>query len=197
MKVIGLTGGIGSGKSTILQLFKDLGAAVYIADIEAKHLMNTDKELVKQIVKLLGEKAYIDNELNRKYIANIVFNSKEKLTALNKLVHPRVSEHFKKFIKNSIAEIVVYESAILFESGSNVMCDFIITVTAKFEDKIKRIIKRDNVSKQQILDRMKHQENDTFKIKKSNFIIKNNTLEDTKSQVSTIYNIILEQIEKL
>ncbi len=197
MKVVGLTGGIGSGKSTVLQLFKDLGAAIYIADVEAKHLMNTDKDLVKQVVKLFGEKAYIDNELNKIYIAKIVFNNKEKLTALNNLVHPKVSEHFKKFVDNSIAEIVVYESAILFESGSNVMCDFIITVTANFEEKIKRIIKRDNVSKQQILDRMKHQEDDTFKIKKSNFVIKNNTLSATKLQVSTIYNIIIEQIKKL
>ena len=109
---------------------------------------------------------------------------------LNKLVHPKVQEHFECFLKNSTNEMVIYESAILFESGSNTLCDFIITVTANFEDKIKRIIKRDGVSEQQILDRMKHQLNDDFKVKNSNFVIRNNTIEDTKQQISTIYNMI-------
>ncbi|WP_456376226.1 dephospho-CoA kinase [Lutibacter sp.] len=195
MKVIvGLTGGIGSGKSTVLQLFKELGAEAYIADIEAKQLMNTNNELIKQIKKLLGEKAYKNNTLDRNFIATIVFNNSEKLMALNNLVHPKVGKHFKEFIKNATAKIIVYESAILFESKSNKMCDFIITVTASFEDKIERIIQRDNVSKQQILDRMKHQLNDTSKIKKSNFVIRNKVLEDTKQQVFTIYNLISQQI---
>ena len=190
MIVIGLTGGIGSGKSTVLKMFQELGAATYIADIEAKKLMNTNKELVLQVKGVFGEKAYLNNELNRKYIAEIVFSDKAKLAMLNKLVHPKVQEHFKDFIKKSTAEIVIYESAILFESGSNTFCDFIITVTANFEDKITRIIKRDGVSKKQILDRMEHQLNDEIKIKNSNFVIKNKTFEDTKQQILTIYNLM-------
>lgn len=193
MKIIGLTGGIGSGKSTVLQLFKKLGAETYIADVEAKQLMNTDKELIEQIKKLLGEKAYQNNKLNRSFIATIVFNNTKKLTALNNLVHPKVGAHFKEFIKKSKANIIVYESAILFESGSSKMCDFIVTVTASFEEKIKRIIKRDKVTKQQILDRMKHQLNDISKIQNSNFVIRNNILKDTKQQVSTCYNIISKE----
>ena len=99
MKVVGLTGGIGSGKSTVLKMFQELGAETFVADIEAKKLMNTNKELIKDIKQLLGEQAYINNELNRSFISKVVFNNKEKLMALNKLVHPKVAEHFKKFIK--------------------------------------------------------------------------------------------------
>ncbi|PCH53750.1 MAG: dephospho-CoA kinase [Flavobacteriaceae bacterium] len=192
MKVIGLTGGIGSGKSTVLQLFQELGTATYIADIEAKKLMNSEIELMKQIKDIFGEKAYLNDELNRSYMAEIVFNNKTKLAMLNKLVHPKVREHFKNFINNSTAEIVIYESAILFESGSNILCDFIITVTANFEDKIKRIMKREDIAKQQVLDRMKHQLDDDFKIKNSNFVIRNNAIVNTKKQISTIYNLINE-----
>jgi dephospho-CoA kinase len=192
MKIVGLTGGIGSGKSTVLNLFKELGAATYIADVEAKKLMNNDPELIKQIKKLFGKEAYINNELNKSYIAEIVFSNKEKLTALNKLVHPKVYEHFKVFIKKLSAKIVIYESAILFESSSHTMCDIIITITAKFEDKIDRIIKRDGITQQQILDRMKHQVGDDFKIENSNFVIENKTLIQTKLQVSAIYKSILE-----
>jgi len=194
MTIVGLTGGIGSGKSTALQMFQELGADIYIADIEAKKLMNSNKELIKNIRQLFGEQAYINNELNRNYIAEIVFNDKEKLKTLNILVHPKVRKHFKQFVEKSTAKIVIYESAILFESGSNTMCDFIITVTASLDNKIKRILKRDKVSKQQILKRMQHQVDDDFKITNSDFVIENDRLEDTKLQVSTIYNLLINQM---
>jgi len=190
MKIIGLTGGIGSGKSTVLQLFSNLGATVYVADVEAKKLMNTNKELIKQLIALFGNKAYINNKLNKKYIASIVFKDKEKLKGLNKLVHPKVQEHFAEFVKKCKTNLVIYEAAILFESSSRTMCDFIITVVANSEDKMDRIMKRDGISKQQILDRMKNQSEDNFKVRKSNFVIRNNNLKDTKIQVSTIYDLI-------
>jgi len=193
MIIVGLTGGIGSGKSTVLQLFKELGTVVYIADVEAKKLMNSDKELMQNITILFGKKSYVNNKLNRKYIASVVFNDEEKLKTLNALVHPKVKLHFKKFIGKQTAKVVMYESAILFESGTNAMCDFVITVTANFEDKIKRIIKRDKVSKQQILDRMQHQTSDAIKIEKSDFIITNTTLEATKKQVAKLYNLIVKK----
>ena len=191
MKIVGLTGGIGSGKSTVLEMFNKLGAEIFVADIEAKKLMNTNKELINEIKQLFGENAYLNNKLNRGFIASVVFTNKEKLAVLNKLVHPKVGEHFKYFIKKSKAKIIMYESAILFESGSDKMCDYIISVTANFDDKIERVMKRDGATKQQILDRMKNQLNDDFKIKNSNFVINNNSLEVTKQQVTTINNIIL------
>jgi dephospho-CoA kinase len=192
MKIIGLTGGIGTGKSTVLQLFENLGAAVYIADVEAKKLMNSNEELIIEITKIFGENSYVENKLNTAHISSIVFNNKQKLNELNGLVHPKVRQHFKNFIKNCKAEFVIYEAAILFESGSDKLCDYIITVTANFDDRIERIIKRDGVSKKQILDRMQHQLKDDFKIKNSHFVIKNNQLLATKAQVKTIFDILLK-----
>lgn len=190
MKIIGLTGGIGSGKSTVLELFKTMGAITYVADSEAKRLMNADEELRNQIAKLFGEKAYVGGELNRTYIASIVFNYEEKLNALNALVHPKVRKDFQQFIKKTNADFIIYEAAIIFESGSEKQCDYIITVLASFENKMKRIMNRDGVSKAQILERMKHQSTDDFKIKKSDFVIRNNNLENTKHQVSTIFKLL-------
>lgn len=190
MKIIGLTGGIGSGKSTVLALFKALGALTYIADVEAKKLMNTDEGLRNQIQKLFGEQAYQNEHLNSAYIASVVFNNKEKLNALNALVHPKVRENFQHFIKTQKADFVIYEAAILFESGSNQICDYVITVIADFEHKMKRIMKRDGVSEAQVLERMKSQSDDDFKIKKSDFVIRNNHLDATKNQVYTIFELL-------
>lgn len=195
MKIIGLTGGIGSGKTTVLRLFESLGAAVYIADVEAKNLMNSDAELIQQIKKVFGEKAYLEGILNKEHIASIVFNEKEKLAVLNSLVHPKVRTHFQNFVKASKAKIIIYEAAILFESGSNSFCDYVITVTANYEDKIERIRKRDNTSKEQIEARMRNQSNDIDKINKSHFVVKNNSLEATKTQVKTIFEVLLRQVD--
>lgn len=194
MKIIGLTGGIGSGKSTVLKMFQELGAVPYIADFEAKKLMNTNRELIQQIKRLFGEKAYINNELNRTYLAELVFNDKEKLAALNNIIHPKVLEHFKAFMRKSTAEIIIYESAILFESGSDSLCNFIITVVANVEDRIKRVMKRDGTTKQKIENRIKNQLDDNFKINKAQFVIKNNTLKNTKLQVDTIHQLILASL---
>lgn len=190
MKIIGLTGGIGSGKSTVLEMFKEMGFETYIADIEAKKIMNTNEELVSQIKALFGENAYEENELNRKYIATQVFENKEKLAQLNALVHPKVKEHFQNFVKNSKADCLVYESAILFESKSYKNCDYIINVTANFDDKIERIKKRDNISEKEILNRMNNQISDEERNKRSDFVIVNNTLNQTKNQVKTLCNLI-------
>ncbi len=192
MKIIGLTGGIGSGKTTVLELFKELRCATYVADIEAKKLMSSNAKLISNIKQLLGDEAYINGDLNRNYIAKIVFNNKEKLTALNALVHPVVREDFKNFVKKSKSEIIIYEAAILFESGSDTLCDYIITVVTDINERIDRIIKRDSVTKQQVLERMQHQLNDEDKIEKADFVINNSNFFNTKTQVNTIYKILLK-----
>lgn len=192
MKIIGLTGGIGSGKSTVLELFKSLGVTTFIADLEAKKMMNSNSELIQQITALFGNDAYLNGVLNKEFIASIVFKEKDKLKALNNLVHPKVREHFESFVKNSNSSIILYEAAILFESGSNEICDYIITVTANYHDKIERVAKRDNVSKEQIEDRMQHQLNDDFKIRNAHFVIKNNELSSTEIQVNTIFELLLK-----
>lgn len=190
MKIIGLTGGIGSGKTTVLKMFQKLGTAIFVADIEAKKLMNSDGELKLKIEKLLGEKAYLNNELNKKYIAEVVFNNKEKLAALNALVHPKVRTHFKNFAKNCKSDFIVYEAAILFESGSDKLCDFIVTVTADEKDKIERVMKRDEVSEAEVKVRMQHQLNEAFKIKNAHFVVKNTQLKQTEQQVLTAFDLI-------
>ncbi len=119
--VVGVTGGIGSGKSTIINIFLELGnIAVYFADDEAKKLMNSSKEIKKKLINEFSEEVYKKGELNRGYLAEIVFNNKEKLSILNNIVHPVVKEHFKNFVeKNREKDYILYENAILFESGSN------------------------------------------------------------------------------
>jgi dephospho-CoA kinase len=193
MKIIGLTGGIGSGKSTVLQFFKENGAIVYIADIEAKKLMNSDEELRAEIINLLGEKGYQNNVIDRKYIADVVFNDKEKLKELNKLVHPKVQQHFLNFVKEYNHGILIYESAILFESGSDILCDYVITVYADYKAKIERLKLRDSSSEEEIKARMQYQLNENYKLTKANFIIKNNDLKNTIHQVSTIYKILQKE----
>lgn len=192
MKIIGITGGIGSGKSTVLKLFQEFGMTAYIADIEAKKLMNKDKELIDQITNLFGKQAYINGILDSTYISSIVFNNKEKLDALNALVHPKVKDHFKNFIDKENTKFILYEAAILFETGSNSLCDYIIAVTANFEDKIKRVMLRDEVSKKQVMERMKNQLKDNFKIRNADFVIRNGSLEHTKLQVATIFDLIVK-----
>lgn len=188
--IIGLTGGIGSGKTTVLKMFENLGVAVFVADEEAKKLMVSDIELISQIKKLLGEEAYSNDVLNKAFVATSIFNDKGKLTALNKLVHPKVRRRFHQFVEDSNSEYIVYEAAILFESGSNAVCDLIITVVANIDDRVQRIKKRDLVDEAKVYERIQNQSNDIEKILKSDFVIKNNTLKATNEQVLCIFDLI-------
>lgn len=192
MKIVGLTGGIGSGKTTVANLFSKFdNVAVYIADVEAKKLMNSSGIIREKLINKFGKESFKDNKLNRKYIAEIVFKDKEKLSELNAIVHPEVKKHFQEFTKNQIkSDYVIYENAILFESKSNFFCDIIITVFADLDTKIQRVISRDSSTKKEVLNRMKNQWKDNKKILQSNYIICNQNLDDTKSQVNKIHNIL-------
>lgn len=188
--IIGLTGGIGSGKSTVLKMFQELGAKAFIADIEAKKLMNSDIELKQQIVDLFGEDSYENNELNRTFIASVVFSDKEKLAKLNSLVHPKVKKTFLQEANKYKKNILIYEAAILFESGSNQLCDYIITVVADEEIRIGRVSKRDGVEKREVIRRIENQSNDYNKVLNSNFVIKNHQITATQQQVFTIFDLL-------
>jgi len=193
--VVGLTGGIGSGKTTVAKLFSKFNdVAIYIADIEAKKLMNSSEIIKKKLIKQFGESSFVNQKLNRNYISEIVFNDKEKLSILNAIVHPEVKKHFQDFIKKNIDKTyIIYENAILFESGSNLLCDYIITVYANVNTKIERVILRDSSTKEAVESRMKNQWNDSKKIVQSNYIICNENLEETKTQVNKIHNILTEK----
>lgn len=192
MIIVGLTGGIGSGKTTVANFFSEFDdVAIYIADAEAKKIMNSSKTIKEKLINEFGEKSFINQQLNRKYIAEIVFKDKEKLLKLNEIVHPEVKKHFQKFIKDNYKKkYIIYENAILFESKSNLFCDMIITVFADLNTKIQRVILRDSTTKKEVLDRMKNQWKDDKKILLSNYVICNENLDETKSQVNKIHNIL-------
>ncbi len=192
MKVIGLTGGIGSGKSTVARMFELLNAPVYYADQEAKRLMTDSANLKLGIVRLFGDKAYINNELNRGYIADIVFKDKEKLKALNALVHPEVRKDFLHWVDAQNAPYVIQENPLIFEKNDQGSFDKVIIVTAEKELRIQRIMDRDGLSKEQVLDRMSNQLDDTKKSELADFVIHNETLENTKVQVDLIHRQLLD-----
>lgn len=196
MIIVGLTGGIGSGKTTVAGFFKELGVPVYIADVEAKKLMNKSKVLKRKIKKLFGDEAYINNELNRPFLANQIFINETLLQQLNAIVHPKVAKHFKKWTEKQNSPYVIKEAAILFENKSYLKCDFVITVIADQEIRMKRILERDNTTKAKVRAIMGNQWNDDDKIELSDFIIKNETLKDAENQVITIHNQLLKTIIK-
>lgn len=192
MIIVGLTGGIGSGKTTVAKEFERLGVPVYIADDEAKKLMKRSKIIKRKLIQLFGEKAYVNNELNKPLIANIIFNDKSYLQKMNNIIHPRVAKHFQKWMLKQDAPYVIKEIAVLFENDGYKTCDFIITVTAPKELKIKRLLKRDDTTKAKIEAIMKNQWTDEEKVKRSHFVIKNTMLENTKNQVVKVHSQILE-----
>ena len=191
VKVIGLTGGIGSGKTTVAKLFKELGIAVYIADKEAKLLMKSSIKIKQKIITLLGKNAYRDRLPNKKFIAEQVFNNTPLLNELNAIIHPELAIHFKAWIKKQTGTYIIKEAAILFESGAYKTCDKIILITAPEALRIERVLQRDTTTKEAILARIKHQLSDNEKIKNAHFVINNINLEDTKKEVFKIHNTIL------
>jgi len=194
--IVGLTGGIGSGKTTVANFFKELGIPVYIADIEAKKLMNRSKVLRKKLIKLFGQKAYLQGELNRPYIAEKIFSDESLLQQMNDIVHPKVGKHFKKWVLKQNAPYVIKEAAILFENNSYINCNYIITVIANETDRIQRVLERDNTSKVKIRAIMDNQWSDEDKVQLSDFVIKNNTLADTENQVNAVHKELLNSIKK-
>lgn len=193
--IVCLTGGIGSGKTTVANLFVKLGVPVYVSDIEAKILMETSNQIKKEIIHEFGKKSYINNKPDRKYLALVVFNNKEKLQKLNTIIHPRVAQHFKNWYKKQDFKYVIKESAILFESGIYGGCGKIILVTAPKEERIKRVMSRDNVNKKDVLLRMKNQWTDKEKKKFSDFTIRNTSIDKTLTQVNIIHQELLKTVK--
>ena len=193
--VIGITGGIGSGKSFVAECFLTYDNTLYYhADVEAKKLMNTSQEIKEKVIAEFGEEAYQSGELNRLFIASIVFNNPQKLQKLNSIVHPLVRKHFQEFIAGQSKEtIIIYENAILFEINSDAVCDFVIAVTAPDDVKINRVIARDGITEQEAQKRMQNQWTDSKKILLSNYIILNVNKEETLLKVQKIHNILTEK----
>ncbi|MBP6180823.1 dephospho-CoA kinase [Flavobacterium sp.] len=189
-KIIGLTGGIGSGKTTIATIFQSFGIPVYIADDEARKIMQSS-EIINTIKKTFGTSVFENEVLNREKLAEIVFNDPEKLKELNKIVHPAVKRHFDQWLLNHVSNsYIIYEAAILFESGRYKDCDVIITVTAPAESRVRRVVERDKTTRELVLKRINAQWTDEQRISKSDFVIENNSIEESKLEVVKILKIL-------
>ncbi len=188
MKIVGLTGGIGSGKTTVAKLFSELGVPVYIADVEAKRLTNSSVVIRRKLTKLLGDEAYINGSLNRKFVADKIFTNEALLNAVNAIIHPEVAADFKKWALEQKTNYVIKEAAILFESGGYKQCDLVILVIAPKAVRIERIMMRDGATEDEIEQRMNNQWSDLKKKKFADIIIENIEMENTRRQVESIHN---------
>jgi len=173
---LGVTGGIGSGKSVVCRIFEELGIPVYNADIEAKRLLEADMQVREKVILLLGKKAYsLEGTANRSYIASLVFADDSKLEELNNIIHPAVQNDYLEWVsKHVVHPIVIKEAAIMFESGSYKGMDYIVAVIAPEEMRIKRVMNRDGKTKEQVRNIMAKQLPETELIKRSKSIIINN-----------------------
>ena len=172
--IAGITGGIGSGKTTAAKFFEELGVPVYNSDTRAKIIQNENSEVKVKIIEAFGDEAYNESGLNRDYIAKQVFNNNEKLKQLNQIVHPAVFNDFEKWKKKQTSKIIMKEAAILIESGSYKDCDVVISVLMNKEKRIQRIMARDGFTEEQVMARINNQISDEERIQKSDFIIDNN-----------------------
>jgi dephospho-CoA kinase len=193
IKIVGLTGGIGSGKTTVANYFKELGIPVYIADVEAKLLMKRSKVIIRKLIQLFGSETYYKGELNKPFIANKIFNDPVLLEKMNTIVHPKVASHFQRWLKKQDAPYVIKEAAIIFENNTYTSLDYIITVIAPEETRINRVIERDRSSEERVKAIIKNQWSDAEKVKLSDFVIENIELADTKNQVINIHQKILKK----
>jgi len=187
MLKIGLTGGIGSGKSTVAKIFETLGIPVYYADAEAKRLMNSSETLKKVIRQNFGEATYENDQLNRKYLADIVFNDPEKLELLNALIHPVTINDAEQWMQQQSAPYSIKEAALLFESGAAENLDFIVGVYAPQALRIKRVMKRDGLTADEIMKRINRQVNEEMKMKLCDFVITNDEQELLIPQVLKLH----------
>ena len=183
---IGITGGIGSGKTYVSSIFSKLKIPVFNADVESKKHLNENKSLKQKIQYLFGDMVYSDGVLQNKVLADIVFNNTHKLEELNKLVHPLVKRSFNNWCVNQTSNMIIKETAILFESDSHIELDKVICVSAPMETRIERVIKRDSISRDQVLARIEMQMPQNEKEKLSDFIIVNNEVELLLPQIIKI-----------
>lgn len=189
---IGLTGGIGSGKSTVAQLFEVLGIPVYYADMEAKRLMNEDLKLKSSITAIFGEGAYTNKILNRKYISSIVFSDPAKLEQLNAIVHPATKKDCENWMDQQTTPYAIHEAALIFEAKVADRLDYIIGVSSPQELRIKRTMERDTVSQEEVLQRMSKQLDEEIKMSKCDFVLVNDEKQLLIPQVLKLHEKLIQ-----
>ncbi|HUZ58589.1 MAG TPA: dephospho-CoA kinase [Hanamia sp.] len=193
MLKVGITGGIGSGKSTVARIFNALGIPVYSSDDAAKRLMAENEELKNNIIRSFGDESYVNGELNRKYLSVLVFNDSKKIELLNSLVHPATLKDAGQWMKKQNSPYVIKEAALIFESGSNKFLDYVIGVQSPSALRIKRAMERNHISREQVEARMKLQMDEEEKIKKCDFIIVNDEQQMLIPQVLSLHKSFLKE----
>lgn len=197
MLKIGLTGGIGSGKTTVAKVFEVLGIPVYYADDAAKQLMNNNTALKQQLIASFGNETYFENgELNRKHLSSIVFTDKEKLALLNSFVHPATIADAQQWFSKQTAPYVVKEAALLFESGTAEGLDYVIGVTAPLTVRLKRVMDRDAVTAEEVKRRMANQIDEQLKMKLCDFVLHNNEQQLLLPQVTALHELLLQKVKE-
>ncbi len=184
---VGLTGGIGSGKTTVANVFEILGIPVYYADKEARRLMHEDEKIREELIKAFGEEAYIENNLNSRFIAEIVFKDKAKLDLLNALVHPITIHRAEEWMQQHNTPYVIKEAALIFESGSQDKLDYVIGVSSPLSLRIQRTIKRDGITREEVLKRMENQIQEQIKMRLCDFVIINDEQQLVLPQVLALH----------
>lgn len=192
-KIIGITGGIGSGKSEVSRAFGMMGVPVFESDVEAKVIIDTDYGLRQSIIERWGDDLYSDDKLNKPKLAQIVFSDKEELEVLNQWVHPRVKTKFESWVKDQNAEWVAKETALLFEKKLHIACDYTILVVADIEKRIERVKKRSGWTETEISARMKAQWTDQQKMPMADYVLENN---DTLAELEEAAEITFKKIKK-
>lgn len=188
---VGLTGGIGSGKSTVAQIFEVLGIPVYYADAAAKRLMNENKDLRSVIIKIFGEEAYKDEMLDRKYISAIAFSDPAKLESLNAIVHPATKNDAEKWMNQQTTAYAIHEAALIFEANVSERLDYVIGVYSPEELRINRTMQRDNITREEVLKRISKQLDEETKMSKCDFILVNDESQLLIPQVLELHQKLL------
>lgn len=192
---LGVTGGIGSGKTSVCRVFSVLGIPVFSADNEAREVMDIDTGIMLRINTIVGKNLYLNGNLDRVELARLIFNNNRLLEKVNSLVHPIVFARFREWEKKQNAPYVIMEAAILFESGADKVVDRILTVIAPIEERVGRVIHRSSLTREQVMERMRNQIDDSERIKRSDYIIQNSENDMIIPAILRIHNDILESVK--
>lgn len=189
---VGVTGGIGSGKTTVCRVFTVIGIPVFSADDEARVLMDSEEDIRKQVNQLAGSDMYTDGTLNRVEMARLIFNNREILQRMNKIIHPVITSRFLKWEEKQDAPYVIFEAAILFETGTSKLLDKVITVTAPVDERIERVVNRNRLTREQVIERINNQSDDKMKISLSDYVISNRENDMIIPAILTIHEELLK-----
>src|SRR5512133_3902064 len=195
VRKLGITGGIGSGKTTVGRIFNVLGVPVFSADSEAREVMDIDTGIILRINTIAGKNLYESGSLDRAELARLIFNNARLLDKVNALVHPVVFSRFREWEKKQDAPYVIMEAAILFESGASKIMDRIITVVAPMEERVNRVIHRSNLTREQVIERMRNQMDDSERIKGSDYVINNSENDMIIPAIMRIHDDIMKYVK--